>query len=455
MPRNRPAERDGRRTALRILDAVDAGRGASHALLAAMPGTLDDRDRALATEIVYGVLRRRLDLDRLVVAGAGRPLRRIDPSLRNVLRVALYQVLFLSRVPRSAAVHEAVEMARESGREPAASFANAVLRSACRFLDRGGSGRPGAATAQDAVTHLRETHSFPRFLVERFLERYGREECEALLGTMNRPAPLVLRVVRRGGSPGAVAERLRREGVECVPSPLLPQALRVIHGVPQRTAAFREGTFYIQDEASQMVALLLDPIGEDDDLIDLCAAPGGKLFAAAEARPAGHGLLVAADRDPARLGAVRENALRLGVEGILAVAMDATRPALRGSFRRILLDAACSGTGIIRRHPEIRWRRSRKDIVAFSGQQALALQQAVRLLASGGRLVYAVCSLEPEEGPERVEAVLRSETGLSIVDARGLLPAPARGLVDERGFLMTLPHRHDVDGFFAAALERG
>lgn len=420
-----------------------------------MPQGMDERDRALATELVYGVLRRRRPLDRLIAQVSSRSLEGIDLPLRILLRVALYQILFLTRVPRSAAVDESVALARAHRDQAAAAFVNGVLRGACRFLDqRGREALPVPDRAVDPAAYLEETCSFPRFLVARVLARHGIDEAEALLNAMNQPAPMVLRVTRRGGDAAVLARRLEEEGIRTAPSPILPGALRVLQGTPQHSKAFREGAIYIQDEASQMVARLLLPIGAGDRLLDLCAAPGGKILAAAEEAPPGHGPLIAADRDRRRLRTLEDNARRMGVAGIHLVAMDAAQPAVRGRFQRILLDAPCSGTGIIRRHPEIRWRRSEDDITTLARRQARALDAAADLLSPGGRLVYAVCSLEPEEGRGQIETLLSRRAELRVLDAGPLLPPEARGAVDASGFLATLPHRHDVDGFFAAVLER-
>jgi 16S rRNA (cytosine967-C5)-methyltransferase len=306
---------------------------------------------------------------------------------------------------------------------------------------------------RDPALFLAETYSFPRFLVERFLRRFGRGECEALLGTLNRPAPTVLRPARRAGSAGALALRLKEEGVETAASPLLPGALRVVRGTPQRTRAFRDGLVYLQDEAAQIVSLLLLPIDPAGGLLDLCAAPGGKLLAAAETLPPG-ARIVACDISVTRLRLLEDNARRLRIKGILDVVMDAGRPALRGVFARVLLDAPCSGTGVIRRHPEIRWRRSPEDIAASAALQARILRSAAGLVSPAGRLVYSVCSLEPEEGSGQIDDLLRSRRDLGVVDARSLLPPSLHRLVDAHGFLTTLPHRDDVDGFFAAVLQK-
>lgn len=469
LPRRRTADPGGRRAAFDILQEVEAGRGASNALLAELPAGMGDRDRALATELVYGVLRRRRELDRWIARTSRRPLEGIDPGVLVGLRLALYQILFLTRVPRSAAVNESVGIVRVRAGRAAASFANAVLRAACRLLDGAprddaplGAGSYASVPPADPAGVLAEKHSFPRFLVERFLARYGPSGCEALLETLNRPAPAVLRPTRLSGGPDALLRRLEWERVVAAPSPVLAGALRVLKGAPQHTKAFREGAFYIQDEASQIVGLLLEPLKEDVRFLDLCAAPGGKILGVAESLGGGAGratggadrVLVAADLSRARLGLLEENLRRLGTGGILRVVMDATRPALRSGFDRILLDAPCSGTGIIRRHPEIRWRRGEEDIAACARRQALALEEAVGLTALGGRIVYAVCSLEPEEGPERVAEVLRAHPDLRRIDARSILPRELHRLVDPSGCLATLPHRDDVDGFFAAVVEK-
>ena len=448
-----PGGPSGRATAFTILEAVELKGGSSNALLTEME-TRDERERRLATTLVYGVLRQRLALDRLIERASQRPLPEIDPPILIAARLALYQVLFLTRVPRAAAVNEAVSLVRARRGRGAASFANAVLRAACRCFDEG---RDPASLlpdeSHDLVAFLAEKYSFPRFLVTRFLARLGRAACEALLRTCNRPAPTVLRVAHRGGDGETVARGLRAEGIGTVPSPILPGALRVIRGAPQRTRLFREGTIYIQDEAAQIVPRLLLPLDPGVGLLDLCAAPGGKLLAAAEMLHPG-GRIVATDISVARLRLLDANARRMRVGGILKVVMDMKRPGIAAEFGRVLLDAPCSGTGVIRRHPEIRWRRSEEDITVSARMQDQALLAAADLVARGGRLVYSVCSLEPEEGPQRITALVERRPDLHVRDARTLLPPGLHTLVDDRGCLATLPHRDDVDGFFAAVLEK-
>jgi 16S rRNA (cytosine967-C5)-methyltransferase len=417
---------------------------------------MPERDRALATEIVYGVLRRRSLLDRALAGVSARSLGNIDAPLLEILRIAAYQVIFLSRIPQSAAVNEAVGLARRRLGRPGAAFANAVLRALCvrapfRPEDLAGP-RPGEGEDDEALREwLACDASFPRFLVDRFLDRHGAADGEALLRASNQPAPVVLRPARRAGGAPALARALEGEGIVTAPSPVLDGALRVVSGAAQHTGVFRRGWFYIQDEGAQIVAMLLSPLGRGDRVADLCAAPGGKILQVAEA-PEPPALVLAADRSVSRLRLVRENAGRIGAGPIHFAAMDMMQPALGGRFTRVLLDAPCSGTGVIRRHPEIRWRRTEESIRRHAGRQAAALRAATGLLAPGGRLVYAVCSLEPEEGPAQIEDLLRHQPGLRRIDARDILPMDLHGFVAADGSLRTLPHLHDVDGFFAAVL---
>jgi 16S rRNA (cytosine967-C5)-methyltransferase len=452
LPRRLPAD-SGRSAALAILEGVEFRGGSSNALLAEI-GARDERESHLATTLVYGVLRQRRTLDRLIERTSSRPLAGIDPPTLIAIRLALFQILFLTRVPRAAAVDETVSLVRARRGRGAAAFANGVLRAACRLLDGGLDPKTLLPEeGRDPAVFLAEAYSFPPALVSRYLHRFGRPECEALLDTLNRPAATVLRVVQGASSPDDLVRRLRDEGVEAIPSPVLPGALRVVRGAPQRTGAFRDGLIYIQDEAAQIVALLLQPIEAACRMLDLCAAPGGKLLAAAQTFPP-DGVMIATDSSRARLRLLEDNSRRLRVGGFHRVVTDAALPGLRGGFDRLLLDAPCSGTGVIRRHPEIRWRRSAADIVAAAGFQARALRAAAGLVSRSGRLVYSVCSLEPEEGRERIDELLREREDFEIVDARAILPSSLHRLVDEAGFLTTLPHRDDVDGFFAAALRR-
>jgi 16S rRNA (cytosine967-C5)-methyltransferase len=455
--RPRQVEPDARSAALTILDRIGRAGDHSNTLLAQLPAAMDSRDRALASELVYGVLRRRTALDRLIERFATRELAAIEPLILDILRLSLYQIVYLTRVPAPAAVNEAVSLARARCGERAAGFVNGVLRSAARQLADGGLVPPPQASdatgASGLLTDLEEVHSFPSFLVRRFVTRYGRVGASDLMAALNRPAPVVLRSAAPGGGTDLI-RRLADERIRATLSPWLPEAVRVEQGQVQHSATFRQGACYFQDEASQMVAHLLRPLQAGEGFLDLCAAPGGKFLAVAATRPADPGPLVAADLSRERLQRMRRNAVRLGAGPFHSVVLDATRPALRRRFGRVLLDAPCSGTGIIRRHPEIRWRRSEAEIARLADRQGVMLRAACDLVAPGGRLVYAVCSLEPEEGPDRVAELVAARRDIELLNARALLPRGAQRLVDRSGYVATLPHRDDLDGFFAAVLRR-
>ncbi|HEX4824994.1 MAG TPA: 16S rRNA (cytosine(967)-C(5))-methyltransferase RsmB [Candidatus Polarisedimenticolaceae bacterium] len=417
-----------RREAYRILRRVEEAGAFASALLESRPPSRDQRDAALVTEIVLGVLRRRAVIDHAVARVASRPIDGIEPAVREALRVGTYSILFLDRVPDFAAVDTAVTLVKEAGHAKAAGFVNGVLR---RVAREGEALLPPAPVRGDAAA-LALYRSHPAWWVERLVRRLGWEEADALLAADNEPAATTL--APRG--PG-LAEALAREGVVTEPCAEVPGALRVTSGVPQQTEAFRAGAFWMQDEASQRVVRLFgDRVGPR--VADVCAAPGGKSLGLA-ARLAKGGVVVALDRHAHRLRRVVANAGRVGVTSIVTVAADMTREApLAGTFDDVLVDAPCSGTGTLRRHPEIRWRLRPDDLPVLAARQRKILASAAALVRPGGRLGYAVCSLEPEEGEEVVA---------SFLDAH-----PAFSRTGE--ILRTSPAHAPQDGFYAVLLTR-
>ncbi len=345
-------------------EALEARRGAG----------LSRRDRALLTTLVYGATRWRRPLDWLVDRCAGH----VDPEIRPHLRIALFQIRFLTRIPRHAAVHEAVELAKGAGRK-AAGFVNAVLRKAADL---------------ELPDHLGIRTSHPDWLLERWRKRFKKKELEALLEADNAVLPVTARVNRLKVKDGpAVIE---------------------IEGDPSAHAGFAEGRFTVQDESSVRVAPLLDP-KTGERVLDLSAAPGGKATHLAELM-GGEGRVVAVDL-PGRIGLVAEAARRLGLPNVECVAGDGTAIAFREPFDAVLVDAPCSNTGVLARRPDVRWRLRERDIAGAVALQRALLANAARLLRPGGRLVYSTCSLEPEEN--RVDA-----PGLSVVKEETFLPTP-------------------------------
>ena len=442
---------------------------ASRLLESVEDGALDPRDFALLYELVLGVLRWRGSLDAALGSRLREPLTRLDPAVRESLRVGAYQLLYLDRVPAHAAVDESVTIARRASGPGAAGLVNAVLRKiaaeraslAARVakIRTNSPASVGASPSKSLVRRLAVDFSHPDWMVERALARFGEEEARAWLLANNVPPPLSLRPNPRHPAFEQLVSRLAAEGVTTAPGALAPGALRVVEGRPARTALFASGAFWIQDESSQIVPLLFPPPWEGTSA-DLCAAPGGKTFVLATGpvgAPGTPGRVAAFDFHPHRLARLLESARRIATERIGAVAADLAggAPVPEASFDRVLVDAPCSGTGVLRRHPEIRWRLTPDRLVGLAVLQARLLDTGYRLLRPGGHLVYSVCSVEPEEGDAVLDAFLARSGALAVDPRTHLGPeTPFAGAIDVKGRLRTLPHRHGGDGFFAALVRR-
>ena len=441
-----PSARD---RAFDILRRVDREGAYSSVLLESVgDDALSRRDTALLTEIVYGVLRRRLRLDAVIAAHASRSPEAIDADLLLVLRIAAYQILYLDRVPAHAAVDEAVSMARRvcRPREASAAFANGVLRAVAR-------GKDALETPSDPS--IAESH--PRWMIRRWTDRHGPEGAARLAAANNRPAPRSLRVNTTMTTRDALARDLEAEGLRLRPSDLVEGFLILEEGVAARTAAFSRGAFYIQDEASGLVASLAGA-SRGDRVYDACAAPGGKALAIAE-KVGEEGWVVAGDLHPSRLRLLADNARRMGLARCFPVAIDAVEPlpfAESLSFDIVIVDAPCSGTGVIRRHPELRYRLDESDPARLAALQRDLLARACRRVRRGGVLLYAVCSLEPEEGGDTLAAFIAAHPGFVVEDPRPFMTVgAARQVVTEipaGAVVMTRPDRDGMDGFFAARL---
>ncbi len=413
--------------------------GAIIARLAAGAG-LSPADRRLLSGLVFGVIRHRRLLDHLVDRFLEKP-GRLPAAARDILRLGALQIQFLDRIPVRAAVHTSVELAKAPRSPGVAPLVNAVLRR----MERG----PLPASAQVDAAVL---HSFPDWMARRWEKALGREEARALMAAMNEHPPLHLRTNPLKAGREEARRALAVEGFPCLPGRWSPLGLVSQSDAPiDGLAAFHDGLFSVQDEAFQVIGSLL-PLGPGDAALDAFAGMGGKGIHLAQ-RAAGRATIVATDADPAKLASLAAEAWRLGAEGITAAADDALRPPFRGaSFDAVLLDVPCSGTGVIRRHPDIKWRREPRDIPRFAARQKRFLAAAAPLVRRGGYLLYATCSLEREEDEEAVLDFLGNSDTFHVVD---LTDAPeAAGLTTAEGFLRTYPHRHGTDGSFAALLRR-
>jgi len=450
-----------RRAAHEVLRAVHTGRADLATALERVRRRLaDPRDRALVGEIALGVQRRRAAIDHLVAQAATRPLSAIAPAVLDLLRAAAYQLLFLDRVPAHAAVADTVDLAREAGVGRAAGFLNAVLR---RLSDnRRPRSLPAApetdprsayhgARRRAALDYLATTLSHPRWLVERWLDRYGLLAAEAWARFNNTPAPVTLRANLARNSVTELQEVLATQGVRTTTTKLAPHGLVVVEGDLPSAPAAVEGRFLFQEEASQLIVELAGP-AEQSRVLDLCAAPGGKTVGLAERAGPGS-LVVASDFRPGRIALLQRFLARMQPRRVPIVRLDATAPIpFDRVFDCVLVDAPCSGLGSLRRDPDIRWRRIPDDLPGLAATQLTMLCRASEIVRPGDRLVYATCSSEPEENEEVVDRFRDRHPEYELI-APDAGPGVSR-VVDRDGYLRTLPFRHRVEAFFGAVLVR-
>ncbi len=437
----------GRRIAFEVLLRVEVGGAyASRALDAALAqaGAVDPREAGLATELVYGTLRRALSLDAALAPHSRRPLAELDPAARVALRLGAYQLLRLGTPPH-AAVGETVALAKGVEHGRAAGYVNAVLRALAR-APRTPEPPPLAA---DPAGHVAVAEALPRWLAEEWVAWLGPEEALALARAMNGPAPLSVRSPRRDD----LLERARIAGIAAEPAARSPDGI-VLAGASVADLARAAGAipFQIQDEAAQLVTLFAagDLRGRRARVLDACAAPGGKAFHLAELLGPGSEV-VAVELHPRKADELARDAARRGLAVRVACA-DASRPIPgleEGSFDAVLVDAPCAGLGTLRRHPELKLRRSPQDLPRLAALQRAILRNVARYARPGAPVTYSVCSLSRAEGPEVAEAML-AEGWRRSPPASSFPP----GLLTPEGDLLTLPHRHGTDGFYAARLAR-
>jgi 16S rRNA (cytosine967-C5)-methyltransferase len=447
-----------RKIAYDVLGRVEAESAyASDLLHGELGAKVKPADAGLATELTLGVLRQRLLLDFLLELHLEKAVERLDLPVALALRLGAYQLRFLQRIPASAAVNESVELVKKARKTSAASLVNAVLR---RVAEQSKIPAEKLLPADvGTAERLAILHSHSAWMVERWLARFGEARAMALLEADNRTPRLSCTL----GDPAQrqrVLAALEQAGLRVEAGTLLRDAFSVSGGSASRTAEFRAGRISIQDEASQTIAMLAG-VCAGNRVLDLCAAPGGKTQSLARAAGS-QGLVVAADLYGHRLRAMAAQLDRLGLSNVRLVQLDATENLPFGArFDRILLDAPCSGTGTLARHPEIRWRLRPEQLAEFHALQVRMLRVALAHLAPGGRLVYSTCSIEPEENEEVIAEILRDASGVSRVPRAEMIGAlaphlapgvSAAALFDGWGQFHTLPGEQQTDGFFAAAL---
>jgi 16S rRNA (cytosine967-C5)-methyltransferase len=438
------------------------GAYADEALRSELDNSVRTEDAGLATELTLGVLRWQRLLDFLIDRNLTKTAKTLDVEVRIALRLGVYQLWYLERVPAHAAVHESVELVKRARKRSAAPLVNAILRKAAKQAEQAGRSRADFASLLPGDLPLAEQlailHSHPTWLVTRWLRMFGEQRTRALLDANNRIPSLSGYLLDPLRQQEAMAS-LSKTGCVVEPGRLLRDAWTVHGGNPAASEAVRRGWVVIQDEASQAVAHLLG-VEPGNTVLDLCAAPGGKtLLLARDAGAQGH--VTAADLHPGRMRAMAERFEAVGVRNVTCVTLDGTEPMpFERPFDRILVDAPCSGTGTLARHPEIRWKLHPEDLANLHARQVRLLRNALAYLAPHGRLEYSTCSLEPEENEDVVYEVLTGLRGkFHIVPGEGAIekvlrePDRAESVICADGFFRTFPPTDGTDGFFTALIE--
>lgn len=444
---------------------------------------LNDADRRLVTELVYGSVRRMRSLDALIDQLGKKKAHQQPPDLRTILHIGLYQLRYQERIPASAAVNTTVELAKENGFKGLAGVVNGLLRQYDRLASSSAdlnqshpnSNDPPSLTPSyqgkgqgesqnlksndplqlpvEPIDRLGILHSFPNWMIEMWLEQLGVEETEQLCEWLNQSPTIDLRVNPLRVSVEEVEAAMQAVGVDVRRVPNLPQALRVVGGTGriQQLPGFSEGWWTIQDSSAQLVSHLLDPQA-GDVVIDACAAPGGKTTHMAELM-ADKGKIWACDRAPSRLKKLKENAQRLQLQSIQICTGDSRNfPQFTDCADRVLLDAPCSGLGTLHRRPDIRWRITPETVQELSVLQGELLEQAATWVKPGGVLVYATCTLHPQENEEVIQPFLEQHSHWQIKQPSP--DSPLSVFSTPQGWLKVWPHRHQMDGFFMVRLKR-
>jgi 16S rRNA (cytosine967-C5)-methyltransferase len=432
--------------------------------------SFDNRERALTVELTYGVLRQLATIDWRLEPVLDKPLPRLPVAVQMVLRLGAYQLLFLDRIPQSAAVNESVNLAKAFagtvGRDWS-GFVNAVLRALLRHPPQS-----WPSMDPDAAQAFAVRYSVPGWLCRRWVERLGLASAEAACEGVSVAPPLTIRVNQLITTREALLATYSQMGVSAKPTSVSPFGILLQEGGPVPSLpGFHEGAFYVEDEAAQLIPLLLDP-QPGDIVLDACAAPGGKSTHVA-ALMHNKGTVYAVDRKETRLDLVRSNCRRLGVQIVAPIVGDIRQPrewvpmigtAESSSTKkagvgkpfldRILVDAPCSGLGVLRRHPEAKWRKGEQALPRHQALQCQILEAVAPCLRPGGVLVYSTCSTEAEENEEVIDRFCRAHAEFERESIVPWLPPAAQGFVTEHGALSTMGNRFSMDGFYAARLRK-
>ncbi|MDQ7791942.1 MAG: 16S rRNA (cytosine(967)-C(5))-methyltransferase RsmB [Clostridia bacterium] len=442
-----------REIALHILKAVESdGAYANLALNKALEEYQPEKlDRAFTTELAYGTLRTLNTLDWIISRFLQKPLGAQSVWVRNILRTGAYQIFYMDRVPPAAACNEAVELTKKFGTPGAVRFVNGVLRNIVRKKDELAFPDP----EEDLVSHISLRYSHPTWMVERWLKEFGVEETVALCRANNNTPPNSIRTNTLRVSREELKAVLEQEGLTVRPTRLAPEGLEITGFLSLRILqSFRKGLFQIQDESSMLVAHAVNP-AHGTRVVDACSAPGGKTTHLAQVM-GNEGSVRALDLHPHKLDLVRDNCVRLGITCVEALLLDARDlPGdMSGWADYVLVDAPCSGLGVLRRRPDARWRKEPGQIAGLIKLQDEILQSAAQCVRPGGILVYSTCTITREENQNQVEHFLTRNPDFVLEDLRPFLPGALGDAGLSRGYIQLMPHVHGMDGFFIARMRK-
>ncbi len=442
-----------RETALKILYEINEKGAYSNIALnkhleAARFG---DTDRGFITELVYGTVKWRLTIDWTLSRFSSIKLKKISPWILNILREGTYQLLYMDKVPESAACNESAKLARKYGHQASTGFVNAVLRNIARSK--------GAVKPPDKeggpVKYLSIAYSHPEWMVEKFLKLFGAEFTESLLESNNAIPEFTVRVNTLKTTVDSLIETLKQENIEAVKGRFSQDALIIKNPSSiSRLAAFKQGLFQVQDESSMLVARVLDP-KPGELVLDACSAPGGKATHIAQLMD-NKGTVLARDIHEHKIKLIEQSAERLGIKSIKTEIHDAliADTEMENKADRVLLDAPCTGLGIIRRKPDIKWGRESSDTAEITSLQRKMIVTASKSVKPGGVLVYSTCTIVPEENEEIVEQFLNENSAFEMDDITPIIPEALRNNIKGKGMLQLYTNRDGADGFFISRMRK-
>ncbi len=442
-----------RETALKILYEINKSGAYSNIALNKNleDNKLSNLDRAFITELVYGNLKRKLTIDYIIDQFSSVKIKKLSPWILNILRLGVYQLVFMDKIPESAACNESVNLAKRYGHSASSRYVNAVLRNVAR--SKGKLEYPDKN--KDLTTYLSIKYSHPEWMVKSWLIRFGESFTEELLKSNNETAPLTVRINTLKTNREELQTELRKEGFETEPARYIKNALTINNPTSiTKMEAFVKGLFQVQDESSMMVAQILDP-KPGELVIDVCSAPGGKATHLAELMQ-NKGEVVARDVHEHKIKLIKEASERLGIDIISSEVFDALEQDsnLSGKADRVLVDAPCTGLGIIRRKPDIKWTRSANDLTEIVKLQEKILKSSSSYVKPGGVLVYSTCTIEPKENEEQVNKFLQANREFELEDISEFIPEGLIKATAKEGYIQLYTNTDGVDGFFISKMRK-